>query len=249
MTWTTFGSATSASTGDLDNNLNYAVAMGVIPCAVTGTNTLTLTPVAARTPSVTSYANHMTFGGIITNTNSGAVTLQVGTLPALAVYSDTSTGPVVLVGGELAAGNFAMFVYDSALNSGAGGFHVRSNSWLALSGGTVTGNLTVTGNVSLGTLSSLHIDGGATITNILTTTSSLSFAIAGNSYVDNTITLTGVSVGDVVGIGLPASIAPATAFNARVATADHVVLRGVNAGSTSQTTAGVFRVQVNRVTP
>jgi hypothetical protein len=152
---TLFTSITFATGAQLDADFDVCAKIGTIPGAITGTNTLTFTPTAAITPTISAYANYMTFGGVIANTNTGAVTFQVGALAALNVYFDGAAGPAVLAGGELVLNNFAVFAFDSTLNSGAGGFHLLSmipvTEMLDLIGGT-RGNLLARGSATWGAL-------------------------------------------------------------------------------------------------
>jgi hypothetical protein len=121
----TFANLTTAQLNYLDANFAALGALTPIPCSTAGTNALALTPLA-NSPTVTQYANYGAFSGVVAVTNTTAVTAQVGSLPALAVYKDTSAGPAVLTGGELVAGNAFYLVYDAALNSNTGGFHFNS---------------------------------------------------------------------------------------------------------------------------
>lgn len=109
---------------DLDTNFAALGALAVIPCTITGTNALTLAP-AANTPTVGSYQNYQAYAGIAAVTNTGSTTAAVGSLATLNVYKDSTTGPVALAGGEIVAQNYIALVYDSALNSGNGGFHLK----------------------------------------------------------------------------------------------------------------------------
>lgn len=118
-----FGNSLTNTLSSLDTNFAAVGQMGVLPCTITGTNAITLTP-NANTPTVGSYSNYQCFSGIIANTNTGATTAQVGALAAKKVYLDAQGGPVQASGGELVAQNYAIFAYDSALDSGNGGFHV-----------------------------------------------------------------------------------------------------------------------------
>lgn len=126
-----FGPPTIAATGaQLDQNFAALGALTPIPCTIAGTNSLVLTP-AALTPTIPAYVNYQVFCGTVAVTNTGVVTIGVGSLAALSVYKDAagpSSGPIALVGGELVAKNIAFFVYDSALNSGSGGFHLLSTT-------------------------------------------------------------------------------------------------------------------------
>lgn len=120
---TLFATQTTSTGPQLDANFAALGALTAIPCAISGTNAIILSP-SANSPTIAAYANYQPFSGIAAATNTGAVTAQVGSLAALAVYKDTASGPVALVGGEIAIGNALYLVYDSALGSGAGGFHL-----------------------------------------------------------------------------------------------------------------------------
>lgn len=142
ITITQFEAATSATGVQLDNNFKAIGAVAPIPCVIAGTNALSLTQqtTGAGDPStsipVTALANYMIFCGIAAQTNTSTVTAQIGSLAALNVYKDTPQGVALLSGGEIVAGNAISLMYDSALNGGAGGFHLISNTDLL--GATVT---------------------------------------------------------------------------------------------------------------
>ena len=73
---------TSATGAQLDANFLAAAKIGGIPCGVSGTNAITLTPTAGITPTLAAYANYLQFSGIVATTNTSAVTIQVnGVLP------------------------------------------------------------------------------------------------------------------------------------------------------------------------
>jgi hypothetical protein len=142
----------------LDANLAALGKLTPIICGVSGTNSITLTPVA-NTPSVAAYANYMQFTGVVAATNTGAVTVQVGSLAALNVYKDTVAGPVVLVGGEMVQNTALILMYDSTLNTGSGGFHLISpasmsvrnyNTMATLTFGSIVPNGASTATVTLG---------------------------------------------------------------------------------------------------
>jgi hypothetical protein len=108
----------------LDADLAALGALTPIPCVVAGSNNITLTP-EPNTP-VPAYAPFSQYSGIAAATNTTAVNAQVGTLASLAVYKDTFAGPVALTGGEIVLNTKVLLMYDPALNSGAGGFHLIS---------------------------------------------------------------------------------------------------------------------------
>ena len=118
-----FSTVTQAQGSWLDENFAALGAITPIPCTVTGTNTLTLTPLA-NAPSITAYSALQLYCCVAAHTNTGATTAGVGSLAGLSVYKDTSAGPAALAGGEIVIGNFVALAYDAALNAGAGGFHL-----------------------------------------------------------------------------------------------------------------------------
>lgn len=142
-----FASLTTIISSYWDDNYAALGALTPIPCGVTGTNALALSPLA-NTPSVSAYGNYMQFTGIVAATNSGATTAAVGSLGAKPVYRDTGGGPVALSGGELVTGTAFTLMYDTTLNSGGGGWHLSSSvvsgSFLPTSGGTLSGPLSGT---------------------------------------------------------------------------------------------------------
>jgi hypothetical protein len=127
---------------ELDGDLAALGALTPIPCVAAGTNTITLIP-DANTPTVTAYASFTQFTAVAAGTNTGPVTAQVGSLASLSVYKDTADGPVPLTGGEIVLNTKLWLMYDPALNSGAGGFHLISPV------GLVTRNLHTTASISI----------------------------------------------------------------------------------------------------
>lgn len=121
----TFAGLTAAQMAQLDQNFAALGALTAIPCVVSGTNVLTLTQ-TANTPTIPGYVNYQGFLGAAAGTNTGGVTANVGGLGARNVYKDTAAGPAVLTGGEIFIHNLVILIYDSALNSGAGGFHLQA---------------------------------------------------------------------------------------------------------------------------
>jgi hypothetical protein len=119
-----FTGNTTPTGEQLDADLAALGALTPIPCVVAGSNNISLTP-EANTPTP-AYAPYSQYSGIAAATNNGAVTAQVGSLPSLSVYKDTFVGPVLLTGGEIVLNTKLLLMYDPALNSGAGGFHLIS---------------------------------------------------------------------------------------------------------------------------
>src|SRR5581483_4290058 len=123
MAWTLFASLTSPKEPDLDANLAILANLSLIPCIMTGTNTITAQPISGNLPPITSYQNNQAFIGRMGNGNTGAATFQFSSLASVNVYKDTASGPAVLVGNEISQNMMALFIYDQQLNSGVGGVH------------------------------------------------------------------------------------------------------------------------------
>jgi hypothetical protein len=125
------------NTAQWDANFNAAGLLGTIPCTVSGTNTLVLTPLT--TPTVPTpplvLQPQLRVSGIAANTNSGAATANVAGGGALNIYKDSAAGPVALTGNEIVQNNYFALAYDATLNTGAGGWHLGG----ALVGGAPTG--------------------------------------------------------------------------------------------------------------
>lgn len=181
-----------APTGEeLDADLAALGALTPIPCVAAGTSAITLTP-AANTPTVVGYTNYAQFSAVAPSTNTGAVTAQVGSLAALSVYKDTIAGPVLLTGNEIVANTKLLVMYDSALNSGAGGFHLISPP------SANTRNHTTTASIGLaallpqtGTTATILL-GGVSVGDIVAIgfPSLASVALAWNGYVGTLGTVT-----------------------------------------------------------
>lgn len=158
----TFGTQTNPNTSWLDTNFNAAGLLGTIPCTVSGTNTLVLSPYTSPTIGTPPFVlqAQVTVSAIAANTNTGATTANVNGVGALNVYKDTASGPVALAGSEIIAGNRFTLTYDATLNGGAGGYHLgtptSSSSGTVTSVGTGTGltggPITSSGTISLATV-------------------------------------------------------------------------------------------------
>src|SRR5262245_51015154 len=116
-----FSALTTPNLSMLDADFAALGVLTPIHCTASGTNTIVLTPVT-DTPTVAAYVNQMQFTAVAAGTNSTAVTVQVGSLAALNVYKAAPGGAVALSGNELVSGLAFVAMYQSALNSGAGGF-------------------------------------------------------------------------------------------------------------------------------
>lgn len=80
--------------------------------------------VLTSTPPVPNYTNPFIVWFVPNATNTASSTANDSGKGALTIFKDTGTGPVLLGGGEIVAGNFCGLLMDPTLNSGAGGFHL-----------------------------------------------------------------------------------------------------------------------------
>lgn len=108
----------------LDEDFAAVGALTTIACAAVGTNTVALTP-AVNTPTVGAYVNYQLFSFVAAATSTGAVTLNVNSLGDLALYlaSGAAAGAGALVSGILYT-----VAYNSALNTGSGGFQIMAGA-------------------------------------------------------------------------------------------------------------------------
>jgi hypothetical protein len=133
---TAFANLVNPTGPELDSDLSAVGVIGVMPCTISGSaNAIIMTPntnvpipaANPAAPTIAAYGNYMRFSGVAAATNSGPVTIQVGSLPALPAYKDSFSGPVAFVSGEIVQNCSIEAVYDSTLNSNTGGFHVYCN--------------------------------------------------------------------------------------------------------------------------
>jgi hypothetical protein len=237
----------------MDNNFATVSAQAPIPCSVTGTNSLALTQNSAGlVPSsvITAFLQNMLFTGVASATNTGNVVASVSGVGPLEVYKDSPSGPALLTGNEIIAKNAFSLLYDAALNSGAGGFHLIAST-------AVTQTAIAP--------SSVQINNNSIITNLLSGTVSLLFtATPGWSSQDQTFTLTGLppqvpAPGDLVQINPPSlpnagvamwGMVTALGSLSSVASVATVNVRLVNSASASlASNSGIYRWSAMRVTP
>lgn len=109
----------------LDTNFNAVAAMGITQCTATGTNTIALTQ-NSNQPTVSSYVNYLQFGFVAVATTTGSVTINVNSIGAVPAYLYDGTTQAST--GNLVSGVYYEVVYNSALNSGAGGFQLLNTS-------------------------------------------------------------------------------------------------------------------------
>jgi hypothetical protein len=166
---TAFANLVNPTGPELDSDLSACGVIGVIPCTVSGSaNAIVMTPNAntpvpaanPSAPTIAAYGNYMRFSGIAGATSSSSVTIQVGALAALPAYKDTPAGPVALSTGEIVQSCEFEAVYDSALNSNNGGFHVYCK--LAVANSPIGPSQIIVGN-SAATLTNLNSASVATI--------------------------------------------------------------------------------------
>lgn len=256
---TTFGPLTGQiPLSDLDANFAALGAISTIPCGVTGTNTISLTPLA-NTPSIPAYANYMAFSGIAAASNTGPATAGVGNLQNLQIYKDTPTGPSALTGGEIVSGNLITLTYDGSLP----GFHLETGintaagTFLPLGGGTLTGTMQGTSIALTGDISAqdavftggitgvsvaavrVTIGGGTPVLSVISTTvASVVFStILPGASADQTSPFSSLALGDTVMLGLPSLASVGVSFNAFASTPGTVTLRAFNV--TASTVSGV----------
>ena len=266
-TWTTFAALTGPTLPELDANFSILYNLTNIACSVAGgANALTLTP-SPTAATITGYQQNMWLTGIALNSNTGAATAQLQGLAALPIYNDTSNGPTALTGGEIVALTAFSLIYDSALNSGGGGFHLRTGNvvltgqTLTMAGASVTGNIlggslnisgpatfstvTATGPASVGTLS---INGGTPILRFNTAVTSVVFtAITPQTSQDQTITFAGVKLSDNIAIGWSVTPTASIIFSAFPSAAGSVVMRALNPITNQTITPGTLTVRLTQI--
>lgn len=123
-----FGNEPNPVMSELDVNFAALGAISYVPCTAAGTNTITLTP-RANTPAINGYSQLQGYPFVAVGTNTGGVQIQVlgpsgSPLTLLQAYKLSSAGPIALTAGDIQNGSYYVPVYDLALNSGVGGFHL-----------------------------------------------------------------------------------------------------------------------------
>lgn len=150
-----FANLTSAVLSQLDTNFNQVGAMGVTACTLDATSTANaiVLDVAANQTSVSAYNNYQLFSFVAGSASTGSVTVQVGSLAALNLY--LHDGVTQAGSGNISASVAYLIVFNSALNSGVGGFQIVSqmpvSSMLDLIS-TTQGSLLVRGPTTWGSL-------------------------------------------------------------------------------------------------
>lgn len=104
-----------------------AAGFVMVPCTATGTNLIVLTPILSVEGGL-SYGNYMTWVAVAAATSTGAVTAKVmttqyGDLATIKVF--TGNGATQANSGDIVAGSLYLWIYNSALDSGAGAFVLK----------------------------------------------------------------------------------------------------------------------------
>jgi hypothetical protein len=130
---------------DWDAMWSFSNALVNIACAAVGTNSIALTPFATS-PLVPAYQQLAKFTFVAAGSNTGPVTVSVGSLPALALYAPG--GAQVSTPNQITINSYYEIVYDATLNSGAGGF--RQVGGASSGGGSISYTLvTAAGNYTV----------------------------------------------------------------------------------------------------
>lgn len=189
-----------------DQSLGDMGLLGAIPCSATGTNAIVLTPLtAAYTPNILAYSNYLLFSFVAPASSTGSVTVQLSiagvTLAALPLYKNDGASQA----GANDVLNKVLYVvgYNSALNSGVGGFQQLTTSQQTAGGGGLVQVTTASAAIAAGT-PAVAINRSAPATTALTLPSaasqsglSLSIFDWSTSVTSHTITLT-PNAGDVI---------------------------------------------------
>lgn len=248
-TITQFANDTTPALPDLDQNFQALGVLAPIPCTIAGTNTLALTQNGAgqaASLALAAYQNQVQVCGIVATTNTGAATANVGTLPQLPIYKDTLAGPVALSGGEMVAGNSITLRYDSSLNSGNGGWHL-------VAGAQGVGNTINPSLVRASTGVQVGATTSPTLTGLLSAAATLAYTlIVPGSSQDQSFTMSGLSVSDVLALGLPIPVSTGLSYSGYITNAGTVgvgtvTIRALNATAASTITPGTITVQAKGI--
>lgn len=97
----------------------YGSGFPVVPCNVSGTNSLTVTPIL-NSEGGNNYGNYMMWSFVAAGSSTGPVTANIGGSGSLKVYK--SGGSAQADNGDITASRLYLLTYNSALNAAAGGF-------------------------------------------------------------------------------------------------------------------------------
>lgn len=229
-----FGAASTIASVWWDQNYGALGSVSAIQCSVSGVTSLALTPLANN--PVPSYGNYQPFFGIAVSTNNGGVTASIGGSTALIVYKDTMAGPVTCTGGEIHALNAFMLWYDSALSSGAGGFHLRTGAATEITGQPIS-------------VSSISIGGGPPMTHVVSSLASIVFtAINPQSASIASVVLTGAKQLDNCNVGY-STVSTGIVYDGFISTANTFVVKASNITSGTVTpSGGIYRLTASGFT-
>lgn len=230
-----FSNNTAPTGPELDDNFSAVGALAVIPCTVAGTNTITMAA-NSNTPTINAYANYLRISGVAAATNTGPTTARLGALGALNVYRDTPAGPVALAGGEIVIGCAFTLVYDSALNTGTGGWHLVSVANALPYTGVATNSTLSFVN---GTLSTLILTGASLSAPTLIVSGPASLASLNVSGLASAATLAGSSLGTFAKLMVGASAASVTRILSGIGTLAFTVVPAATAQDQDMALAGV----------
>jgi hypothetical protein len=108
----------------LDTQFAAVGAIGVIPCAAAGQNSILLTP-NSNTPTINSYTDLApSFSFVGAQTSSAAINISVAGIGARNAYK--WNGQQVMGAGDIVAGGVYKATFLMALNGGSGGFVIDS---------------------------------------------------------------------------------------------------------------------------
>jgi hypothetical protein len=265
-TITQFANDTSPALPDLDQNFNAFGVLVPIPCSVAGTNALTLTQNSvneAASIALAAYQNNVQVCGIAAATSNGATTARVGALASLPVYKDTVAGVAATTGGEIVIGTAFTLLYDSTLNSNAGGWHLitsipnASDVIAAIAGATIAPAVVSAGTVNA-TL--MNASGGLqvgattnpTLTALISAQATLAFtSIVPNSSQDQSFTVAGLLSTDAMAMRLPLPVSSGLSFTSYFAAGSTVTgtvtIRCANVTAASTITPGTVTVGVKGI--
>jgi cytoskeletal protein CcmA (bactofilin family) len=166
----------------------------------------------------TAYSQGETFSFKAPFTSVGADTFVVNSLTPLPIYGRTGVGTLTAVGaGDIQAGTMVACAYDSALNSGSGGFQLIEGGGAPINNPSFSGNAAVSGNLSIAGTSTLR--GAVAADSTLSVAGNLTMGAgttlsASNLSAAGTSTLTGpVSTGSNLNVAGTLSVAGALNVN------------------------------------
>lgn len=133
-----------------DQSLSDMGLLGALPCSATGTNAIALTLLtAAFPPNVTAYSNYLLFSFVAAATSTGSITINVASLGALPLYKSDATTQTGA--GDILIRSMYHVSYNSALNSGNGGFQLLNVSQQSAGGAGLVQVTTASQAIAAGT--------------------------------------------------------------------------------------------------